>query len=447
MKEQRRRILVVDDERSVIDSLRLILTEAGFEVLTAENVAQANASISSNTLDLVITDLRLPDGNGIDVLTHAKFEAPDTEVILMTAHGSIDITIEAIKRGAYYYIEKPYTPERLVGLVEQALKLKEWEDDTSDPPDCDGKIFGMIGHDPKLQQIIETIQTVAPCDAAVLIEGESGTGKGLVAAGIQAKSQRSTRPFIRVDCSAVPPELLESQLFGDKTGAVETANGGTLLLEEISYLPTQLQMKLHQALQERKLTRADTETEVPLDIRVLSTTSCTSLLKEDHLRKDLYFRISTIKIKVPPLRERLDDLPLLAKCFLIRFNKQHHKKIRNIAPETLLRLLRYDWPGNIRELEQVIEHGVLFCTGSRLLPACLPVEFERNRLNRSTFVIPPFASIEEIEREAILQALERTSGNVKRSAQILRCPRPTFYRRLKKLGIKVDRPTRPSLKP
>ena len=437
MNEQRRRILVVDDERSVTDSLHLILTDAGFEVVTADSVARATAIINTTELDLVITDLRLPDGNGIDVLTHVKSESPDTEVILMTAHGSVDITIDAIKRGAYYYIEKPYTPDRLLGAVDQALKLRSWDDETVDAPDCDGKMFGMLGHDPKLRQIIETMQTVGPCDASVLIEGESGSGKCLVAAGIQALSQRASRPFIRVDCSAVPPELLESQLFAPNTGAIETANGGTLLLEEISVVPAHLQLRLTQVLQDRKLTRGDEE--MPIDFRLLCTTSCTSLLKENRLRKDLYFRISTIKISVPPLRDRLDDLPLLAKCFLLRFSKKHHKKIRNIAPETLLRLLRHDWPGNIRELENVIEHAVLFCTGSRLLPDCLPAELEPKHRNRSTFVIPPFAAMEEIEREAILQTLERTSGNIKRSAQILRCPRPTFYRRLRKLGIKVDR--------
>lgn len=440
MNAQRRRILVVDDEKTVTDSLRLILTDAGFEVLTAENVAQATAIISSTKLDLVVTDFRLPDGNGIDVITYVKSEAPDTEVILMTAHGSVDLTIEAIKRGAYYYLEKPYTPDRLMDLVDQALRLASGE---NEPPECKDKTFEMVGHDPKLQQIVEMIQTVAPCDAAVLIEGESGTGKGLIAAAIHAESQRSAGPFLCVDCSAVPSELLEAQLFGyqNETGALEAVNGGTLLLDEISVLPAHLQMKLQQVIQERKLTRLGDDREIPVDFRLLSTTSCTSLLKENRLRKDLYFRISTIKINVPPLRERLDDLPLLAKCFLARFNKQHGKKIRNISADTMLRLVRYDWPGNIRELENVIERAVLFCTGSQLRPDCLPQEFERKRLNNSGFVIPPFAALEEIEREAILQTLERTSGNVKRSAQILRCPRPTFYRRLKKLGIKVDRST------
>ena len=418
MNEQRRRILVVDDEKTVTDSLQLILTDAGFEVLTADTVAQATAIINSTKLDLVVTDFRLPDGNGIDVITYVKSEAPETEVILMTAHGSIDITIEAIKRGAYYYIEKPYTPDRLLDLVDQALQLASSE---NEPRECKDKTFEMVGHDPKLQQIIETIRLVAPCDAAVLIEGESGTGKGLVAAAIHAESKRSDGPLVSVDCSAVPAELLEPQLFD----AIEKAHGGTLMLEEISILPVHLQMKLVQVLND--------------DFRLLATTSCASLLKENQIRKDLYFRISTIRISVPPLRDRLDDLPLLAKCFLAKFNKQHGKKIRNISAETMLRLLRYDWPGNIRELENVIEGAVLFCTGTQLRPDCLSQEFERKRVNNSAFVIPPFAALEEIEREAILQTLERTSGNVKRSAQILRCPRPTFYRRLKKLGIKIDR--------
>jgi len=425
MNEQRRRILVVDDEPAVTDSLRLILTDAGFEVLTAGTVAEATAIVNNTELDLVITDYRLPDGNGIDLITQVKSEAPQTEVILMTAHGSVDLTIEAIKRGAYYYLDKPYTPNRLLDMVDQALRLAAEDNAT---PDCD-ETFGMIGRDPKLQQIIETIQTVAPSDAAVLIEGESGTGKGLIAAAIHAQSRRASEPFIVVDCSAATPELLESEL----TRAIEAASHGTLLLDEIGILPAHLQMKLAQALK--------------ADFRLLSTTTCPSPLQEDRLCKDLYFRIATIKINVPLLRERLDDLPLLAKCFLARFNKQYGKKIRNLSAETMLRLLRYDWPGNIRELENVIEHAVLFCNGTQLRPDCLPHEFERKRHNHATFVIPPFAALEEIEREAIVQALERTSGNVKRTAQILGCPRPTFYRRLKKLGIKVDRSTHKAAPP
>jgi transcriptional regulator with PAS, ATPase and Fis domain len=316
----------------------------------------------------------------------------------------------------------------------------------------DIETFGMIGRNPKLHQIIQTIRTTAFSDASVLIEGESGTGKELIATAFHAQSQRASGPFIQINCSAIPHELIESELFGyqkgaftgadrDKRGLIEAANGGTLLLDEIAEMPAHLQTKLLRVLQERKLRRVGDEREIDVHFRLLSATNrdTSALLEEGVLRKDLYFRISTIKIRVPPLRERLDDVPLIAKHFLKRFNLQYNKDIRSVAQETVMRLLRYSWPGNIRELESVIERAVLFCSGNQLLPECLPEEFQRARFSNSSFVIPPLVAMEEIEREAILQTLERTSGNVRRSAQILRFPRPTFYRKLKKLGIRVER--------
>jgi len=275
--------------------------------------------------------------------------------------------------------------------------------------------FGMIGGDAKLLQIMATIRTAAPSDAPVLIEGESGTGKQLIAEAIHAQSHRCSGPLIRINCSALPREQLEA------------ARGGTLLLDEISEMPAHLQTKLLR--------------EVVPNFRLIVTTTrdTTTLLEQGILRNDLYFRISTVKIKIPPLRERLDDIPLIAKHFLDRFNKQYDRQIRDFSQETLFRLLRYDWPGNIRELESVIERAVLFCPGDQLLPECLPEQFQHKNSRHVAFVIPPLVSMEEIEREAILQTLARTSGNVKRSAQILQYPRPTFYRKLKKFGIKVER--------
>jgi DNA-binding NtrC family response regulator len=377
-------------------------------------------------------------------------------VILMTAHGSLDVTIEAIKRGAYYYLEKPYALDRLYTLVNRALEfgtLKRENQLLIRTLGGDTETFRMIGRNPKLQQIINTIRTTAPSDASVLIEGESGTGKELIAAAFHAQSRRSSGPFIQINCSAIPHELIESELFGyqkgaftgadrDKRGLIEAANGGTLLLDEIAEMPAHLQTKLLRVLQERKLRRLGDEREIDVNLRLLSATNrnTSALLDDGLLRKDLYFRISTIKIKVPPLRERLDDVPLIARHFLERFNLQYDRNIRSLAQETVMRLVRYDWPGNIRELESVIERAVLFCPGNQLLPECLPEEFQRSRFSNSSFVIPPLLPMAEIEREAILQTLERTSGNVRRSAQILRFPRPTFYRKLKKLGIKVERP-------
>jgi len=450
-----KKILVVDDEKSVTEPLELILTDAGFKVLTAHSVVDSTRILKETPVDLVITDLRLSDGTGIDLITHIKRETPETEVILMTGFGSLDITIEAIKAGAYYYLEKPYTPARLFMLVERALQfsaLRHENESLKRTLGGDSETFGMIGRDPKIQQIIETIRTAAPSDASVLIEGESGTGKELIAAAFHSQSQRASGPFIRINCAAIPHELIESELFGykkgaftgadrDKRGLIEAARGGTLLLDEIAEMPTHLQTKLLRVLQERKLRRLGDEQEIDVNFRLVSATNrdTLALMEEGVLRKDLYFRVSTIKIKVPPLRERLDDVPVLAKRFLERFSKQYDKKIRDLAPETVLRLIRYDWPGNIRELESVIERAVLFCPGTELLPQCLPEEFQTRGVT-STFVIPPMLPMEEIEREAILQTLERTAGNVKKTAQILHFPRPTFYRKLKKLGIKVERP-------
>ena len=453
---QRKTILIIDDERSVTDSLSLILTDAGFNVLTAHTFAQSAAILSHTEPDLVITDLCLPDATGIEVITHVKNETPETEVILMTAHGSLDITIEAIKRGAYYYLEKPLTIDRLHTLVNRALELatlKRENETLKRTLSADSETFGMIGRDQKLHQIIRTIRTTAASDASVLIEGESGTGKQLIAAAFHTQSQRCSGPFIRINCSAIPHELIESELFGyqkgaftgadrDKRGLIEAANGGTLLLDEIAEMPAHLQTKLLRVLQERRLRRLGDEREIAVNFRLVSATNrnTSALLEEGVLRKDLYFRVSTIKITVPPLRERLDDIPLIAKHFLARFNLQYGRKINGLSQETVQCLLRYAWPGNIRELESVIERSVLFCPGHQLSPECLPEEFQRSRFGNSSFVIPPLVPMEEIEREAILQTLERTSGNVRRSAEILRYPRPTFYRKLKKLGIKVKRP-------
>ena len=456
MKEpQRKSILIVDDDTSVTDSLGIILQAAGFRVVETHNFAEALAILNNTQFDLVITDFCMPDGTGIDVITHVKNETPETEVILMTGHGSIDITIQAIKQGAYYYLEKPFDIGRLRTLVDRALEvaaLRHENETLRRTLGNNNETFGMIGRDQKLQQIIQTIQTAAPSDASVLIEGESGTGKELIAAALHAQSQRSSGPFIRINCAAIPHELIESELFGyqkgaftgadrDKRGLMEAASGGTLLLDEIAEMPSHLQTKLLRVLQERKLRRLGDELEIDVNFRLVSATNrdTAALLKEGILRDDLYFRISTIKIRVPPLRERLDDVPLLAAHFLQRFNNQYGKRILGLAQDTVAHLLRYNWPGNIRELESVIERAVVFCPGDQLLPECLPEEFQPKRLNSSSFVIPPLVALQDIEREAILQTLERTSGNVRRSAQILRCPRPTFYRKLKKFGIKVDR--------
>jgi DNA-binding NtrC family response regulator len=453
-------ILVVDDDKSITGALAVILRKAGYEVLTTNSVGEARSVLATRSFDLVITDLRLADGTGIDLITHIKEKTPNTEVILMTAFGSIEITIEAIKRGAYYYLEKPHPPDQLLALVERALQFAALRIENQTLKRSlagDSEMFGLIGRDPRIRSIHETIRTAAPSDASVLIEGESGTGKELISRAVHNESHRVSGPFVSINCAAIPHQLIESELFGykkgaftgaqrDKRGLIEVAEGGTLLLDEIAEMPTHLQTKLLRVLQERKLRRLGDEEEIEVNFRLVSATNrdTSLLLDEGLLRKDLYFRISTIKIKVPPLRQRRDDIILLARRLLKRFNEQYDKNIRNIAQDTVQRLTHYDWPGNVRELESVVERAVLFCQGDELAVSDLPDELQDFQMTPNRVFAPPSLSLEEIERDVIIQTLERNSGNVKKSAEILRVHRPTFYRKLKKFGIKVERESRSS---
>jgi two-component system response regulator PilR (NtrC family) len=445
----RDRILVVDDESSVTDALQLILTEQGYEVATAGTSAEAGDWLARRSFNLVYTDLRLPDSSGFELLSHVKNENPYTEVILMTAHGSLEITIEAIKKGAFYYLEKPFTPDQVVMLTARALQFASvsLENRTLKRKLTDeGKVFGIIGRSPQMLQIFEVIRATALSEASVLIEGESGTGKELIAEAFHHHSERANRPFTRINCAAIPRDLLESELFGYKRGAftgadrnkrglIEATEGGTLLLDEIAEMPIHLQTKLLRVLQERKLRRLGDEQEIEVDFRLISSTNRVTLqaVEEGLLRKDLYFRISTIKLEVPPLRDRPDDLALLVERFLERYSEKYKKAARRVAPEAFALLARYDWPGNVRELESIIERAVLFCQGEQLIPENLPPHLQAAQSGQLHCIIPPFMTLEEIEQEAIKQTLERTGGNVKKTAQILNLHRPTLYRKLKKM--------------
>ncbi|HXG68152.1 MAG TPA: sigma-54 dependent transcriptional regulator [Blastocatellia bacterium] len=448
------RILIIDDETSVTDALEIILGEDGHQVKTAKTLAEADRLLTSERFDLIFTDLRLPDASGIDLLARIKEESPETEVILMTAYGSLDVTIEAIKKGAYYYIEKPFTPDQVVMLARRALEMTAIKQENRTlkrtlHTECEA--FGIIGRTPKMRQIYETIRATARSEASVLIEGESGTGKELIAAAFHFQSDRASRPFIQINCAAIPPDLIESELFGykkgaftgadhDKRGLIEAASGGTLLLDEIAEMPAHLQTKLLRVLQDRKLRRLGDEQLVAVDFRLIAATNrdTAEAMRAGLLREDLYFRVSTIKINVPPLRERLDDLALLAEHFLLRYGEKYGKKIRGISPAALTLLSRYPWPGNVRELESVMERAVLFCQQDQITPEHLPEHMQGARANNFTCEIPPFLTLEEIEREAIEQTLARTGGNVKKTAQILNLHRPTLYRKLKRFGLKGD---------
>jgi DNA-binding NtrC family response regulator len=453
-----KRVLVVDDEKSITSALELVLGDEGYEVTTAGSVAEAVARLKGGRpFDLVFTDLRLPDATGIELLDRIKADSPDTQVVLITAHGSLDIVIEATKRGAYYYVEKPFTPEQVLMLAGRALQFGDIRRENKALRQAlspEGEAFGITGRDPRMHQIIETIRTAAPSDASVLIEGESGTGKELVASALHAQSNRASGPYIRINCAALPSELIESELFGykkgaftgadrDKRGLIEAASGGTLLLDEIGEMPPHLQTKLLRVLQDRRLRRLGDEQEVAVDFRLISSTNrdTAQMIQEGGLRKDLYFRVSTIKIKMPPLRSRPEDIAPLAERFLRTYAGKYGRRTRGISHAAFSLLSRYDWPGNVRELESVIEHAVLFSREDHLMPEDLPEHLHAAGESHYRCVIPPYMTMEEVEREAIAQTLERTGGNVKKTAEILDYHRPTLYRKLKKFGFKGDAPS------
>ncbi|HEX5888825.1 MAG TPA: sigma-54 dependent transcriptional regulator [Pyrinomonadaceae bacterium] len=445
-------ILTVDDEETITIALDLLLRDHGYNVNAASTAAEAQALLARHWYDLVFLDLRLPDADGIALLAHIKETAPETEVVLMTAHGSLDVTIEAIKRGAFYYLEKPFTFEQILLLTERALQFKAIKAENESHKAAtlqDRDDFGIVGSNPRLRQVRTIIRTAAPSDASVLIEGESGTGKEMIASALHTKSQRAKLPFIRINCAAIPGELIESELFGyrkgsftgaqnDRRGLIEATRGGTLLLDEIAEMPVYLQTKLLRVLQERTVRRLGDEREIPVDFRLISSTNRETgqMIREGTLRSDLYFRLSTVRIKVPPLRERLDDLTILSETFLLRLARKYKKRMRGISPSTFSVLTAYNWPGNVRELESVIEHAVLFAQSDYLTPDDLPDHLQALPASNFRCVIPPHLTKEDIEREAIAQTLERTGGNIKRTAQILNYNRPTLYRKLRRFGLR-----------
>jgi transcriptional regulator with PAS, ATPase and Fis domain len=355
------------------------------------------------------------------------------------------------EREARDYI-KPVTPGQVVTISERArpfLDVRQQNRALQPAPIGESGCFGIIGQSPKMRQIYETISMTALSDAPVLIEGESGTGKELIAKAFHFYGNRADRPFISINCAAIPHHLIESELFGhrkgaftgadrDKRGLVEAASNGTLFLDEIAEMPAHLQTKLLRLLQERKLRRLGDEQEIEVQFRLVSATNSETAqaIREGVLREDLYFRLSTIQIKVPPLRGRPDDLPLLAEHFLRRYGEKYHKPIKAISQSAFSLLLRYDWPGNVRELESAVERAVLFCQGDQLLAEHLPEHMQAAKPAQSLCVIPGHLTLEEIEREAIEQTLARTGGNVKRAAEILAINRPKLYRRMKRFKLR-----------
>jgi DNA-binding NtrC family response regulator len=372
--------LVIDDDVSMLELMKLQLTDKGFDVMTAARGAQGVELIQENDFDIILTDLNLPDINGIDMVKKAKELSPNTEIIMITGHGSMEKAIEATKAGAFFYVEKPVEFEELIILIEKAIERKQ---QAGEIRELRGKLSkpaafaGIVGGSKSMQDIYEMIESVAESDANILILGESGTGKEIIANAIHFKSQRAKKPFVKVNCSALPKDLIESELFGhikgaftgataDKVGHIGRSHGGSLLLDEIAEMPTELQPKLLRVLQEKVYNRVGSDRPQEADFRLISATNRDPFesIKNDALREDLYYRINTIEIRIPPLRERMDDVPMLAEHFLKVYSDKYKRNMGGFSQAAYNQMLNYSWRGNVRELEHAIERAILLSKGN-----------------------------------------------------------------------------------
>ncbi len=369
--------LIVDDEKSIREILKIILSEFDFEIDEAGSFEEGKKKIEENYYDLATFDLKLPDGTGIDLLKLLKEKNPKAEAIMMTAFASSDTAVEAIKIGAYDYITKPFDVNELRLLLRNVKRKLELEHKLAE--EKEEKFQDLIGKSPAIKIVKETIEKIAPYDINVLITGESGTGKEVVAKTIHKLSKRKDKPFIAINCASLPADLLESELFGykkgaftgatsDKRGLIEEANGGTLFLDEIGEMPMSLQAKLLRFLEERKIRPLGSTKEVEVDVRIISATNrnLEEEIEKGNFREDLYYRLSTIIIKIPPLRERKEDIPLLAEHFLKEFQEKYGKKFEKISPDFLDFLMKYEFKGNIRELRNLLEKAVILSEGEEL---------------------------------------------------------------------------------
>jgi len=459
------RLLIIDDEPDASEFMKLLVEPRGYLVRTALNAAEARQVLETWQPEIILMDLMLPDADGLELLREFKEASPESQVIMVTGYGSVPKAVEAMRSGAFTFIEKPVEPELLMAMLEKAgekfelsaenRRLKEeLREHTS--------FANIVARSDSMRQLFHMIKMVAPTDASVLIQGENGTGKELVATAIHEHSNRRQRPFIKINCAAIPSELIESELFGhkkgsftgavsDKIGLMEMADGGSLLLDEIAEMPVTLQVKLLRVLQDREFRPVGGNRVIRPNFRLICATNVNveSAMQEGKLREDLYFRINTVTLAIPPLRDRPEDIPLLAEHFLQTFRSRHNRSIEAINPDAMRVLMRYRWPGNVRELEHVVERAVIVTEGPQIVVDDLsPVVKTADRQpSSSTFTIPPHHTLAEIEKLAILQTLERTSWNKRKAAHILGVYRPTLYSKLRKYHL-TDGPnggTRPGV--
>jgi two-component system response regulator AtoC len=447
-------ILAVDDDSVACDLLREVLEQAGYQVSTATTGQVAIDLAREVPFDLAIIDIRMPDISGIEVLKALKRANAQMPVLMTTAYSSMNTAIEAIREGAYDYLSKPCKMEELTLTVERALEqsklLRENQYFRQELREK-YKFENIVGTTPAMLAVYKTVARLVDSKATVLIQGESGSGKELIARAIHFNGQRAERPFVAVECASLAEALLESELFGHVrgafTGAVDTkkglfeiADGGTIFLDEIAEISLGLQAKLLRVLQEYEIRRVGGTQPIQLDVRVIAATNkdVEALAKAGRFREDLFYRLNVVTLHLPPLRERLEDIPLLTNHFLRKYSEANHKLISHITPEAMALLGAYHWPGNVRELEHTIERGVTLTMNSALLPGDLPPRLQQQMHVPRLDVPPALLTLEELEKQHIQAVLRATAGNKKRAAQILGINRRSLYRMAKRYGLDFD---------
>ncbi|WP_299259647.1 sigma-54 dependent transcriptional regulator [uncultured Aquimarina sp.] len=448
------KLLIVEDDVAFCTMLKTFLQKKGYEVSTSFSGNEAVLQIQEHTFDIVLTDVRLPDRDGITLLDDIRAKNPKTQVVIMTGYAEIDMAVNAIKQGAFDYVSKPFNPDKILQIIEKALKanVKEPEFDNRKQPKKEEKIARtnnsfVKGISDASKKLNEYVALVAPTRMSVLVIGDSGTGKEYVASSIHKTSKRADKPFVPVDCGAIPKEIASSEFFGhikgsftgavnDKVGHFEAANGGTLFLDEIGNLSYELQVQLLRALQERKIKPVGSNKEIEVDIRVIAATNedLSNAVKEGEFREDLYHRLNEFSIKVPPLKDRIEDLMLFANYFLEESNAELDKNVVGFADEVLDTFKKYDWPGNLRELKNIVKRSVLLSQNDMITMDELPNDVAYASHNsKQTYGL--FKN--QNEQELILDALEKANGNKAKAARMLDIDRKTLYNKLKQYDISL----------
>jgi DNA-binding NtrC family response regulator len=454
-KQNKPKVLVIDDEEIVRVSCLRSLSSEGYDVKTAEGGAPGLAILSKEGFDVVLLDLKMPDMDGIEALCKIKAEWPDTEIIIITGYGTVSSAVQAMKYGAFDYIEKPFTPDALLEVVGKAIERKTLFHKSRQPSHETPVLYmaeNMVGGSRQMQQVFRLIAAVAPTDSTVLITGESGTGKELVAKAIHYNSMRREKPFVVVDCGTIPENLMESELFGymkgaftgatgNKDGLLKTANGGSIFFDEIGNLNLNTQSKLLRVIQEKEFRPIGAKSAVRVDMRFIAATNSDldAMVGEGSFREDLFYRLNIFPIALPPLRERKEDIPLLSSHFLRKNNKENIQ----FSADAMRLLISYDWPGNIRQLENAIERALLLSESDTIRPGHLSFLTRKppDNVPRTSKELKEMKkdlrtkSIEEVEKAFILNALERNDWNISKAADDVGMQRPNFHALLKKHGI------------